>query len=331
MSNHDEDDEVALVVRLTWQVVRKNSFPPPGAHASWTTDAIIDQVADLYLAKGAAIVAEAKAAAGGDQSHLERRLLKTIRNYMIDLAKSTPIGLMRNRLATMLLRHPDYVRLEGDGYAIPGWAPVGSRGAAGAPWQGEEEVLLAAAANTKVASGIVFNKSGPPPSATKEALLQVIAAVFAASDGCYLTDQTLARLIAHRFDEFLNPDGRDAAAYTTPADPSTISDLSPADLAADESLESVDAAGVADWLWIEFTREERIVSRSLDACQGEDGRLTSVALALGCGEEEARATIGATFAKIREHAGNAEFARRVLHELTAIHERDHGDPPGGTT
>lgn len=215
MSDSDEEDELGLVVRLVWQVVRKSPFPPPDGHGSWTIDAVTDQAVNLYLAKGAAVVAEAKAAAGGDQGHLERRLLKTIRNYMIDVAKSTPVGLMRNRLATMLLRHPDYVRLDDStAHPLDGWAPARSPGADGELWHGDEDVLHVAAANTQVLPGVKFNKSGPPPPVTKQALLAVIAAVFAAAGDCYLPDQTLARVVARRFDEFLDPDNRDVNAGT---------------------------------------------------------------------------------------------------------------------
>ncbi len=105
---------------------------------------------------------------------------------MIDVAKSTPVGLMRNRLATMLLRHPDYVRLDGANYPLPGWAPVGSQGASGDLWQGDEDALHAAANSTPVPNDLVFNKSGPPPPVTKHALLDVIAAIFTAAGGCYL-------------------------------------------------------------------------------------------------------------------------------------------------
>lgn len=332
MPNYEEEDELSLVVRLVWQVVRKSSFPPPDPHDSWTNDAVVDQAVTLYLAKGGAVVAEAMAAACGDRGHLERRLLKTIRNYMIDVAKSTPIGLMRNRLATMLLRHPDYVRLEGDSHPLAGWAPVGSQGATGDLWQGDEDTLHAAAVNAPVPTGIVFNKSGPPPAATKQALLDVIAAVFTATGGGYLPDQTLARVVARRFDEFLDPDGRDVGAYASPANPQTISDLGPADPTTQSLLERIEAADVADWLWVEFSYEERTIYPVLNIPEDDDGRIASVVLILGCGETEAAAILDAMFAKIREHAPTVEFARHVLDELTAIHTRENPDgTPGGTT
>jgi hypothetical protein len=178
----------------------------------------------------------------------------------------------------------------------------------------------------------VFNKSGPPPAATKQALLDVIAAVFVAAGGFYLPDQTLARVIARRFDEFLDPDGRDVSSYTSPADPETISDFSPADPTTDDHLAHIEAADIADWLWVEFTWEERTIYPFLDVPEDEDGRIASVVIILGCGEGEAKATIDAMLAKIREHAPSVERARYVLDELTAIHRREHPDrSPDGTT
>ena len=178
-------------MRLIAQVVHTNSFPPPEGYDSWTIDAV-HQATELYLAKGAAIVAEAKAAAGGDTRHLERRLLKTIRNYLIDQAKATRVGLMRNRIATMLMRHDDFVRVDGANVPTPGWAPVDSASADGELWQGDHEELYPAAWNTAAPTNVVFNKSGPPSKQTKQALLDVIDAVFAIAGSCYLPDQTLA-------------------------------------------------------------------------------------------------------------------------------------------
>jgi len=333
MSNFDGEDELELVVRLVWQVVRKSSFPPPDPHDAWTTEAVVDQAVNLYLAKGGAVVAEAVAAAGGDQGHLERRLLKTIRNHMIDVAKSTPVGLMRNRLATMLRRHPDYVRLEGAEYPLDGWAPTGSPGATGDLWQGDEDTLHVAATSVRVPGGIVFNKSGPPPAATKQALLDVLAAVFDAAGGCYVPDQTLARVIARRFDEFLDPDGRDVAAYTSPADPETISEFDSADPTADDQHDRVDAADIADWLWTEFSWDERTVYPYLDVPDDDAGRVASVVLVLNCGEAEAKATLDGMVAKVQEQAPQVGLARLVLDELTAIHLREHpdGGAPGGSS
>lgn len=325
MSNFDGESELELVVRLVWQVVRKSSFPPPDPHNVWTTDAVVDQAVNLYLAKGGAVVAEAVAAAGGDQGHLERRLLKTIRNHMIDVAKSTPVGLMRNRLVTMLRRHTDYVRLEGAEHPLDGWAPIGSPGATGDLWQGDEDTLHAAATGVRVPGEIVFNKSGPPPAATKQALLDVLAAVFDAAGGRYVPDQTLAKVVARRFDEFLDPDGRDVAAYTRPADPETISEFDSADPTADDQLDRVDAADIADWLWTDFSWEERTVYPLLDIPENDAGRLASIVLVLGCGETEAKTILEVMTAKIQKQAPQVGLARLVLDELDAIHTREHPD------
>ncbi len=331
MSSYGEEDELTLVVRLVWQVVRKSSFPPPGDHDSWTETAVTDQAVDLYLHKGAAIVAEAKAAAGGDQGHLERRLLRTIRNYMIDVAKSTPVGLMRNRLATMLLRHPDYVRLDGAANPLAGWAPAGSPGARGELWQGDEESLQAAAARTPVPPDVKFNRSGPPAPVTKQALLNVITAIFTATGDCYLPDQILARIIARRFDKFLDPENRDVSDATSPTDPGHLASYGLADLTAEDQFDQVAAADVADWLWVEFSADERAIYPFLDVPETLDARIAAVILILSCGEGEAQAVMETMFAKIREHATTPEFGRHILEELTAIYKREHPDgPPGGT-
>jgi hypothetical protein len=329
---YDEDeDELSLVVRLVWQVLRQSPFPPPEPHDSWTEQAVADQVVALYIAKGGAVVAEAVAAAGGDQGHLERRLLQTIRHYLIDAAKSTPVGLMRNRLKSMLTRDDAYVRLEDGAHPLAGWAPAGSEGATGRLWQGDEDALHRAATHTPVPADIVFNKSGPPPAATKRALQDVIAAVFTAAAGSYLPDQLLARVVARRFDEFLDPGGRDVSAYTSPADPETIIDLAPVAQTAELDLDRMEAADVADWLWVEFSRDERIVYPLLNIAGDHDGRVASVVMILGCGEAEAGAIIAAIFAKIRNHSPTSDFAAQLLEELNAIYQRENPDGSPGST
>jgi hypothetical protein len=327
MSAPDSFDDVELVVRLVGQVVRTGPFPPPDPYQSWSKDAVMEQATRLYESKkGAAIVAEARVAAGGDPQHLERRLLRTIRNVLIDEAKATPVGRMRGRLATMLRRESGFVRVSGPGVAVDGWARVGSVGALDrALWQGDRSELEDAAWTVPVPPTVVFGSSGPPSRATRQALLDVLCAVFDAADGLYLRDQELARVMVARFEEFLDVDSRDVAEFASALPDGAARVPDGTDVTAD-----VDAADLADWLWVEFSADERTTVSVLEdlgsAEQDDDAWRDAVVAAVGCGQLEAEALIESVQAQVRTWAVDEGTAARVITGLFALRSRTGAGP-----
>lgn len=290
------DDDFILVSRLVAQEVRGagNPFPPPTPYGRWSDDAVYEQTVALYEKKGFALVAEARVAAKGDQGHLERRLLKTIHNYLIDEAKATPVGLMRNRVGTMLKNNSDFERIAGPGIAVDGWAVAGSLGAAGLLWQADRAELDAAAAAVPVPPDIKFHHQGPPPRSTKNAMTEVIKAVFAAADGFYLADQVLAQVIHERFDEFLHPEERDATEFRSSME--VVDDL---DGGTELGYLDVEAEDLAEHIWIEMSYDERKAYPMLGVDGDEQVRRDAVMFAVGCGPHEADAIISSVFDRIR--------------------------------
>lgn len=306
------NDDFLLVSRLVAQEVRGegNPFPPPAPYGRWSDEAVYEQTIALYEKKGFALVAEARVAAKGDQGHLERRLLKTIHNFLIDEAKATPVGLMRNRVGTMLRNSSEFVRVTGPGIAIDGWATAGSQVAAGLLWQADRAELDAAAAAVEVPPGIKFHHQGPPPKTTKQAMTAVIKAVFAAADGFYLPDQVLAQVVHKRFDEFLHPDGRDATEFRSNME--IVDDL---DGATELGYLDVEAEDLADYIWTEMSYDERKAYPMLGVDGDEQVRRDAVMFAVGCGPHEAGAIIASVFDRIRaEDLG--EDPRLVIEALS---------------
>jgi hypothetical protein len=123
----------------------------------------------------------------------------------------------------------------------------------------------------------------------------VIRAVFEAAEGTYIPDQILARVVHGRFDEFLNPEGGDAAEFGASSD-------------AVERLSGVAASGyfdvevedIAEYIWIDLSLNERLAYPVLlDAEGGDEARCNAVMAVLGCGPNEADATIASIFDRIR--------------------------------
>lgn len=305
----DDDASVRLVMRLVGQVVRTGPFPP-FPYDSWSQDAIGDATTRLYLAKGATIAAEAAVAADGDKGHLERRLLKTIRNFFIDEAKATPVGKMRNRLKTMLSRDDNFVRQCGDSVAVDGWAERDTPGAEGVLWQGNIDELRNAASNVPVPSRVVFNKAGPPPPQTRQALLDVIGGVFEAADHLYLADQVLATVMTQRFDTFLNADQRDATEFTAfdPADDTNA--------AIGDDYSAIDVHDLAAHLWDDMSHDERRTVAVMTVDGGQDARRDAVMAAVGCGPQEADALLNDVFNRIVAFAADTGREAELVELLT---------------
>lgn len=306
------DDDFILVSRLVAQAVRGegNPFPPPAPYGCWNDDAVYEQTIALYEKKGLALAAEARVAAKGDQGHLERRLLKTIHNFLIDQARATPVGLMRNRVGTVLKNSSEFVRVTGPGIAVDGWATVGSQGAANLLWQADRAELDAAAVAVHVPPDVKFHHQGPPPKATKHAMIAVIKAVFAAADGFYLPDQVLAQVVHKRFDEFLRPDERDATEFRSNME--IVDDL---DGATELGYLNVEAENLAEYIWTEMSYDERKAYPMVGVDGDEQVRRDAIMFAVGCGPHEADAIIASVIDRIRaEDVG--EDPRLVIEALS---------------
>jgi len=301
------ESDFELLARLVAQVGRSRGFPPPEGHERWSDDAVWDVVADLTAAKGAGFLLEAQVAAD-DQGHLERRLLQTIKHFLIDQARSTYVGKVRGRLDTLLSADWRFVKVAATVAGTVGWAMTDPDAVRKRGWHGDYDALVSVAWSVSTPPRLVFPSSGPTPGRSREAVLTVVAAVLTDAGG-WVPEQILGRVVAERFVADL-AQAEDAAGFTDFG--ALDHDLEGGSAPDDDVI----AQGVAQTLWDAFTEDERRIFQFLGLPKTE--RNNSVQSWLACGRYKAAAVIAAAEAKIRDHVGDAETGARVLPLLTEM-------------
>ncbi|HEV2345819.1 MAG TPA: hypothetical protein VGS97_17095 [Actinocrinis sp.] len=173
------ESTLALIRDLAGQVTRTSSFPPPEGYDAWSPEAVDDLLAELFAAKGSGFVLTCFLEATDDGS-LERLLLRTIRNFLIDEAKKTERGKLRRRLEGLLEDDPRFACVPEGQPGAGGWCLAGQ---SNAPWQGDSAQLDLAAAAVRGVAISRWNTAGPTPRPVKQALLRVAEGVLRAAGG----------------------------------------------------------------------------------------------------------------------------------------------------
>jgi hypothetical protein len=168
----DENVFGALVLRLAGQVARTRTFPHPHGYPRWTDQAVEELAAKVYRKAGKDFALKILEQATSQQS-LERLILATIRNFLIDEAKATETGKLRRRLENVLPTDPQK-RFEFFTSPFDAWALVG---APDTVWQGDPEQLEAAARAVRGYTIDRWNEGGPTPRLVKEALWETSAGI----------------------------------------------------------------------------------------------------------------------------------------------------------
>jgi hypothetical protein len=284
-------ETLALLRRLGAQVVAMNSFPPPEGHHHWDPEAVDDLLADMFARSGRPFLLGCFLKATDDAS-LERLLLASIRNHLIDQAKMTNRGKLRRRLDTLLSKDARFVRASVGGGA--GWAV---RGNGGSHWQGDVEDLDRAAAGVRGVAVWRWNESGPTPRETVAALVTVAHAVLAVAGGA-VRDEDLARVVERRF------------ALIAPPVTTTLSGddpwAGPAAPAEDRPDSLTVAEAQAEELWACLSASERALVPHL----GEPPE--QLAAVLEAGPKTARAVTAALAEKLRAAVLDAESVEDVI-------------------
>lgn len=188
-------ETLALLRQLGNQVTRTSSFPPPREHTRWTPEAVDDLLAEMFSvgdrSKVFVITCYLQAT---DQPSLERLILKTIRNFLIDQAKATERGKLRRRLNNLLSKDIRFVRPPSSGN-MWAWALVKH---ALTLWQGDIEELHHAANLVRGYQILRWNTAGKTPQQTIVALTAVSYGVIDQARGA-VRDEDLARVVERRF------------------------------------------------------------------------------------------------------------------------------------
>lgn len=260
---------IELLIKLTLQIGRGNSFPPPPQHATWNRAAAMDVLAAIFAKKSDEFVLAARATAS-DQQSLERVLLRTIRNWLIDEAKATPIGRMRRRLMTLLaadsrFRRADPLLAGEHAWTRPEFGDV--------VWQGDTGALFEASASHATEPLTNLNPAGPTSAQNKRIILDYLLGVLLVAAGA-LRAQVLATFVVNRFGLRLEqePFGDDVIAASDPTPDATfeilaISDAIMAQLNGRDELVLAyhqDVNGLAGRLGISGPEAERAIREVMD-------------------------------------------------------------------
>ncbi|MDK8172263.1 hypothetical protein QP735_06930 [Curtobacterium citreum] len=186
---------VTLLIRLTRQVGNSRTFPPPTGYPAWSEDAATEWVSSLFADRGPTFLFTCFVQATDDSS-LERLLLTTITNALIDEAKATEAGKMRRRLGTLLTADD---RFEPAPRAYAGESAWRHQRVDDRPWDGDLEELVAHLHVADVAPILALNRGGRTPRAIRESLTDASATALLRTNAA-VRAQLLARAILIRFE-----------------------------------------------------------------------------------------------------------------------------------
>jgi hypothetical protein len=186
---------VSLLVQLTRQVGNSKTFPPPPGYSAWTEGAATEWVAALFAQRGPAFLLTCFVKATDDAS-LERLLLTTITNALIDEAKKTDVGKMRRRLGTLLAADPRFAVAPLAYAGESAWRHVSVEDRT---WDGGIDELVALLHIAAVAPVTELNHAGRTPRPVRESITDASATALQHADAA-VRAQLLARGILLRFE-----------------------------------------------------------------------------------------------------------------------------------
>lgn len=199
---------VAELHRTIRAVGVSRNFPPPDGHGQWDADAV-RTAASEFMSDGQTPRRLTDLAVHCASDHaLRARLQGTVRNFLADLGRRTPIGKLVVRINDVLGREPGFRRVDGR------WATKGGPAAAG---QDDPDGLSRAIRATAVvipAWGHDAQRSAPV--ADRETIVSLCQALLDAAGGS-LTPRTMARAIGHRLGIGQAPVSLDADGFDGPA------------------------------------------------------------------------------------------------------------------
>lgn len=188
-------ETIDLLIKLVGQSARTGTFPAPLGHPGWSNQAVIDYVGSILGSSRGSGMAVGCALQATDQQSLERLLLTSIRRFMIDEAKATPIGKLRRRLRTLLGKDGRFI---GANLLLAGEEAWTIPANGGNVWAEDIAELERLTASIQVEPIDRLNTSGPTPTAAKNSLLTMSHDALTRAAGA-IRAQLLARFLYRRF------------------------------------------------------------------------------------------------------------------------------------
>ena len=238
----------ALVLRLAGIVARTKTYPWPEHHDSWSDEAVQELASTVYERKDSSVKDKGLALKifekARDQGSLERLLLATIENVLIDEAKATETGKLRRRLVGVLGKDARFVHVPDpeECWAIKG-RPLHM-------WQGDRDALVRAALRVRGYEIRSWNTAGPTAAPVATALREVSYGVLAEADAA-VRAQELAAVLRVRFVYIAPLNAASLAALPAEAAPVTEDGDGPEDVVILEIT--------ADAIWETLSPTERMV------------------------------------------------------------------------
>jgi hypothetical protein len=243
---------ITLLQRTIRAVGVARNFPPPEGHAQWDADAVGSAAAEFLSDNQTPRRLTDLAVHCATDQAVRARLQGTVRNFLADLGRRTPLGKLVVRINDVLTREPGFVRIEGR------WAREGGPATAGT----DDPDRLSRAIQ---GSAIVVPAWGPDaareaPVADRATIVALCATLLDAARGS-LTPRALARAIGRRLGVGQAPVSADVNALDHPA----LGDMAGADRTGSEALRYVRAIEVLAELndrerlsvaWPEYTVRE---------------------------------------------------------------------------
>jgi hypothetical protein len=202
------DEFTALLERTIRAVGVARNFPPPEGHSQWDADAVRSGAAEFMTdSQTPRRLTDLALHCASDQA-VRARLQGTVRNFLADLGRRTPIGKLVVRINDVLTKEPGFVRVEGR------WAM--ETGPATAGTDDPDRLSRAIRAQSIVVPAWGHDAQREAPVADRATIATLCGALLDAAGGS-LTPRALARAIGHRLGLGQAPVSADVSAFDHPA------------------------------------------------------------------------------------------------------------------
>lgn len=184
------------------------NFPAPDGHSQWDAAAVHAAASEFMTdSQTPRRLADLALHCGSDEA-LRARLQATVRNFLADLGRRTPIGKLVLRINDVLSGEPGFVRVDGR------WARASGPSHAGN--DDPDGLSRAIAGVTVVVPAWGHDTQRSAPVADRATVVSLCGALLDAAGGS-LTPRSLARAIGHRLGLGQTPLSLDVDAFDHPA------------------------------------------------------------------------------------------------------------------
>jgi hypothetical protein len=159
--------------------------------AIWTEDQVLDWTQSFFAAKGPAVTAGVLAQAS-DVNSMARYLRRSVRHFLVEQARKTPIGAVRRKIEDLLAANPTFARVPAGTPGAGRWQLAGDPQL---PYGGELRPLVAVAYAVPDVEAVRWSGPRRVPLARDGSLVAILRSVLEAAAGSLEVAQLTAVLI----------------------------------------------------------------------------------------------------------------------------------------